>query len=148
MVLFHIMVSIAGGILSIILMYLIYQKFDAGIWGFIASFFPDMPVFFLVPLGVTNIETTLIVSHTVGMFVFPIFLVIIDLLIIEIMWARYILWMPYPKSLRLLEKINSIVLHLERYNAIPRPIRLPRVYVVGVLAGGIHLVLNIMIGVF
>jgi len=146
MVFFHTLVSILGGLITVALVYLIYRKRSVSLWGWIASFFPDMPVFWLATLGATNLGTVLLFSHTLGIFVFPIFLVIIDILLIEIAWLKYISWLPYPKYMRTVDKIERIIEKLEKYNAIPRPIRVKRVYVVGVIAGIVHLALNILIG--
>jgi len=147
MVLFHTAVSIAGGLITVIIAYLLYRKKAVSLWGWIASFYSDLPVFLLVPLGATTLGTTLLLTHTLGILLFPLLLVLADIFLIGIGWVRKLSWLPYPKTMRMVKKFDDIMDILEQYNAIPRPIRVKRVYVVGVLAGVIHLLLNLVIGV-
>ena len=145
-VLFHTIVSMVGGLITVVIAYLIYRKPSVSVWGWIASFFPDMPIFWLAVLGATGLGNVMLLTHTVGIFIFPIFLVIIDILLIEIAWLRYVSWLPYPRFMRTVGKFESFIEKLEKYNAIPRPVRVQRVYIMGVLAGAVHLVINLFIG--
>ncbi len=144
MVFLHTGASILGGIITVAVTYLVYRKSSVSVWAWIASFFPDMPVFWLATLGATNLGGVLLVSHTMGIFLFPLLLVIVDILLLEIVWIRYISWLPYPKYMRTIRRIDAFMEKLESYHAIPRPIRVKRVYAVGVLAGVIHLVINVL----
>jgi len=146
MVLIHMLASIITAAITSIISYVIFRKRAVASWGWFASFFPDMPVFWLVPLGVTGLGNVLILSHTAGIFVFPLLLMIIDILLIELAWLRCICWLPYPRFMRKVKKIDYWADTLEKYNAIPRPIRVTRVYIVGVMAGLIHLGFNLLIG--
>ncbi|MBU0898626.1 MAG: hypothetical protein ABIH55_03150 [Nanoarchaeota archaeon] len=145
MVLIHTAVSIAGGAITAILAYVIYRSKAESLWGWIASFFFDLPVLWLVPLGVTNIGNLMIVTHTAGILVFPIFLVMIDIILINLAILKHFSWLPFPKSFSNINKINKIVETLKKYNTIPIPVRVERVYVIGALAGIIHLAINVIV---
>ena len=146
MVLLHTAMSMLSGIVTVVLCLVIFRKKSLGVWGWIASFFPDMPLFTLAFFGATNLGNVLLFSHTAGVLIFPIFLVLIDVLLIEIGWLKYISWMPYPKYMKNVRRVESIVEKLEKYNAIPRPARVKRVYLVGILAGVVHLTINLLAG--
>ncbi|MFH1445347.1 MAG: hypothetical protein ABIF08_02600 [Nanoarchaeota archaeon] len=145
MVLFHTVISIVSGLLTVLVTYTIYKNKSVPLWGWMASFFPDIPMLWFAPLGVTNLENLMLVTHTVGVLIFPIFLVIIDVVLINLALLKHFTWLPHPASLKNVEKVNYIVERLKRYNAIPKPVRIERVYVAGVLAGIIHLAINIII---
>ncbi len=145
MVLFHTSVSILGGIITVLIVYFLYRKKGPVVWAWLASFLPDIPVFWLVPLGVTNIGIVLLITHTIGIFIFAALLALLDILLIELSWTRY--FPPFPKVMKIIKKIGSWTETLERYHAVPRPIRVKRVFLVGLLAGAVHLAINLLIGV-
>lgn len=146
MVLIHALISALGGVITIVVLYLLYRKPSVCFWGWIASFLSDIPVFWLSTLGATSLGTVMFITHTAGIFLFPIALVILDIFLIEITWIKYFSWLPYPRYVRILGKIDRFAETLEKYKAIPKPIRVTRVYFVGVLAGIIHLVVNMIVG--
>lgn len=145
MVLIHTAVSMIGGAVTAILAYVIYRGKAESLWGWMASFFFDLPFLWLVPLGVTNIGNLMILTHTAGILIFPVFIVMIDIILINLAILKYFTWLPFPKSLKNIKKINDIVERLNKYNAIPTPIRIERVYLVGILAGIVHLAINVII---
>jgi len=146
MVLSHLGVSILGGIITIIISYLIFRKKAVSIWGFVASFLPDTPVFLLATLGATGLGNVMIITHSAGIFIFPLVPIIADVLLIEFEFVRNLSWLPFPSYMKTLKKIDTVIDTLEKYYAIPRPIRVNRVFFVGLLAGVIHLAINVLIG--
>ena len=145
MVLFHTAVSMLGRVITVLIAYAIYRDKAEPLWGWFASFFQDLPALWLIPLGVTNIGNLMIVTHTIGILVFPVFLVMVDIILINLMLLKYFSWFPFPKSLKNIKKINRIVEILKKYNAIPTPARVERVYMVGIVAGIVHLAINVII---
>lgn len=146
MVVEHLTFTIISGIVTIVLALAIYRKRAVAAWGWIASFGPDLPVFLLAPLGATNLTTVLLVTHTLGLFLFPLILVIADILLLELWLLRKISFSPYPKAMRTVKRVDRFMHSLEKYNAIPRPVRIKRVYLIGLVAGGVHVVVNLLAG--
>lgn len=145
MVFAHVAISTLGAVITVGIILLLTRKISIAVWGWIASFFPDLPVFWLSPLGATNLGATLLVTHTVGIFLFPLILVIADILLIEALWLARFSWLPLPKNLKTAGKAART---LQKYRTLPKPIRIKYVYLVGVLAGIIHLAINLLVGFF
>ncbi|MBL7206234.1 MAG: hypothetical protein ISS36_01405 [Candidatus Aenigmarchaeota archaeon] len=154
MILFHAGISIIVGITAAIIAYAIYRKASVSLWAYLAGFLLDLPIFILIPFKVSNLDNLLLFSHTAGIFIWPVILVILDIFLIEAQLLKYIVALLKlihlgisNKSVKRLEKIDGLLERLEEYHIIPAPIRLSRVYIVGVMAGVVHLVINLAIGV-
>ena len=107
----------------------------------------DLPWILLSPFGVTHLENLLLFTHTVGIVLLPLGLVIIDIFLIELNLLKYLEpfnRIVYPKSLRIAIKIEKVVERLQKYNAIPRAIRVRRVYLVGVFSGSLQFVVYVL----
>jgi hypothetical protein len=128
---------------SAFITYLLFRKHSVFLWGFLAALMPDLPVFILALLGATNLHSISTINRTVGLFIWPALLIILDILLIELNLFGYFkpLFLILPKSVKTALRFEIIVEKLQNYNAIPRPIRLKRVYVVGFISILIYLVI-------
>lgn len=149
MVLEHVLYSVMTGITMVFLSYMIYRRPSICFWGWIAGFMPDLPVLIQTPLGVPvwNLFWALVLSHTLGIIIFPIVLLIIDVLLIELGLIRYLkpFYTLMPPSARTAIRIESFVERLQGYSFIPMPERLKSVFLVGALAGIVHLAINLIV---
>jgi len=149
MVLEHVLYSLITGIIMVFLGYMIYRRPSICFWAWIAGFMPDLPVLIQTPLGVPvwNLFWVLVLSHTIGIIVFPLILLIIDVLLIEIGLIRYLrpFYLMLPGSFRTAVRFESGIERLQRYSLIPMPERLKSVFVVGMLAGIVHLIINLAV---
>ncbi len=146
--LFDLGITVLAGLISAVIGVLLYRRIHIGFWGFLSGIASDWPKYFLGLLGATNLHTVLLVTHTAGIVLFPIILVILDILLLEISLLKYLkpLYFILPKSLKSAVKFEKLVERLQHYNTIPRPVRIGAVYSVGVIGGAIHLVINLAIG--
>jgi|GEM_PF-2421407 hypothetical protein len=151
----HLLVTLLSAAISMVLAYYIYRKSttSASLWAFIASFLPDWPVFMLVPFGTIVSANLLFFTHTIGIFIQPIMLIILDIFLIEAQILKFIVPVikflhlgSQNRAIRLAEKSDYWLEKLEKYDIVPRPIRLQKVYAIGVLAGVVHLVVNWVAG--
>lgn len=135
----------AMGIVSYALGYLIYRKISVATWAYISAFLPSAPVFVLSLLGASNLILFSWLSHTLGILIYPAVMVIIDILLIEISLLRLVKPFGFilPASFKAAIKVEGIISTLEKYYAIPRPIRVQRVYIVGVMAGLVNLIFSL-----
>jgi hypothetical protein len=87
-------------------------------------------------------------SHTIGIFIFPLALVLIDILLIELRMVKRIRPISFllPKGFKSAIKAEMIVEKFQLYGLIPQPIRIRRVYTAGVIAGVVHLLINASFG--
>ena len=144
---YQIIITILIGILSALLAYVLYRRTSVMLWGYIAGTLPDSP-YGLTLIGVTNIQNLLIITHSFGIILFAILLVILDIFLIELSLLRYLSPLKgLLKPLKPLFAAEEVARRLEKYNTIPRPERLKSVYVVSVVAGIIHLCINLIIGI-
>ena len=72
----------ATAIAAVLVIFLVYRRISLSIWGFIASLLVDIPILFMMPLGTGNLLNFSIVTHSIGLVIFPLLLVIADLLLI------------------------------------------------------------------
>lgn len=145
--LYYFAVSIVIGLISASFAYFLYRRHSVMLWGYTAGVLPDFP-HALNFIGVTNTYNLLVITHVFGVFIFTAFLVVLDILLIELSLLRYFSPLkPLLKPLKPLFIAEDIAEKLQKYNAIPRPERLERVYVVAVVAIIIHLSINLMLGV-
>lgn len=143
-------ISLAIGGLSASASYAMYRKKSVAFWAFIAALLPDVPSLVLPSFGVTNLDNLLLFTHTVGIFVLPLILVIADIVLIEFSLLRYLApfnRILYPKSLRLAIRLEKIIERLQHYYALPRPVRIQRLYLVGLLAGTLQLLTYLLFGI-
>lgn len=147
--LYHTAASVLTGLLTAILAYVLYRKVAVSLWGYISGFLADLPFFLLAPLGVTNLYNLLLLSHTTGIFLLPLLTVLLDLVLMGLGYLKPLRpFRPFlPKSLKLALKAEKIVGRLQQYRAVPQPVRVARVYAIGVAAGMIHLGVNLFFGV-
>ncbi|MBI4181558.1 MAG: hypothetical protein HY520_01150 [Candidatus Aenigmarchaeota archaeon] len=145
--LFHTSVSLLGAVVTIAIVYALYRSRGVMAWGWIASFLPDAPVFALQPLGASSLDGVMLVSHTLGILLYPVLLSLADILLIEAGWLKYLTWLPYPKYLHAYARIDRWVQRLEKYHALPHPARLKRVFMAALIAAVVHLGLNLAVGV-
>jgi hypothetical protein len=150
MVLEHTLASMIAGFIIGLIAYLIYKKASISIWGYMSGFLSDLPVFLLSPFGVTNLQNLLFLSHTVGIFVSPIILIILDIVLIGMNFLRRLkpFYLILPNSLKAAIRIENVVEKLQKYNAIPKPVRVKRIYFIGVVGGIVHLLVNLLLGKF
>jgi len=141
-------ISLSIGIITGLVSFILFRRYHIGVWAFFAGLAPDWPHIFLTPLGLTNLDKLLWITHTIGIFIFPILLVIADILLIEIGLVRYLkpLHNILPKSVKSVIKIQSAVSRLQKYRILPSPTKIQLVYLAGVLSGLIHLLINFLIG--
>ena len=128
---------------SALLTYFLFRKLSVFLWGFTAALLPDLPIYILSILGATNLGTILIINRFLGLFLWPVFLMVLDLLLIELDLFGYLkpLSLLLPESFKTALKFEVIVEKLQRYNAIPRPTRLKTVYKVGYVSILIYLIM-------
>ena len=136
------------GFVAAVIAYVIYRRKTIAVWAYLAAFFPDLPILVLKPLGAAGLDNTLLLTHTIGLFVFPIILVIVDILLIELKMISLLkpLGPILPKNIKKALRIERLIERFQDYGAIPSPIRVSTVYIVGVMAGLIHLVINLLTG--
>ena len=145
---FDVGITVLAGLISAAIGILIYRRIHIGFWGFLGGIAADWPKYLLATLGATNLHNVLLVTHTAGIVLFPIILVILDILLLEVSLLRYLkpFYFILPKQLKAAVRFEKKIEGLQKYNAIPRPIRIGAVYSVGVIGGIIHLAINLAIG--
>ncbi len=145
----HLLYSVITGIIMVFLGYMMYRRPSIALWGWMAGFMPDLPVLIQTPLGVPvwNLFWVMVLSHTLGIIVFTTVLLIIDVLLIEIGLIRYLkpLYLFLPGPLRTAVRLENLIERLQGYSLIPMPERLKSVFVVGMLAGIVHLIINLTV---
>ncbi len=141
-------ISLLIGILTGSIALFAFRRYHIGLWAFLAGVALDWPRIFLTPLGTTNIDSLLWITHTIGIFIFPILLVIADILLIEIGLIKHL--RPFhnflPKQLKTAIKVERFIERMQKYNMLPTPEKIQLVYLTGVMAGLIHLLINFLIG--
>jgi hypothetical protein len=144
----EVMVVLFSAIFSYIACYMVYKRFSVAVWGYIAAFVPRIPVAIVAATGGTNLMLFSWLSHTVGVFVYAIFLAVADILLLEIAFIRVIRPISFalPKSLQTAVKAESMLSRLQDYHAVPRPERVQWVYGAAVIAGMINLVFVLAFG--
>ncbi|MBI4176682.1 MAG: hypothetical protein HY518_05735 [Candidatus Aenigmarchaeota archaeon] len=136
------------GVFSSLVIYGIYRNAGPALWAYLAAWLPDLPKFGLF-FGATNIDTILLVTHTFGVVILPAILIVIDIFMIELRMAKYLAPLAaFSKTLREILMIERVIGRLQRYHAIPRPIRVARLYMISVIVGVMHLAINVIMGVF
>jgi len=146
--LFDVGITLFAGIIAAFIGALIYRRIHLAFWGFLAGIASDWPTYILGPLGATNLHGVLWVSHIGGIVLFPIILVVLDILLMEISLIKYLkpFYVILPKPLKSAVRFERLVERLQHYSTIPRPAKIGAVYAVGVIGGLIHLVINLVIG--
>jgi len=145
--LYHLLVGLSIGFICASFAYYLYRRHSVILWGYLAGTLPDFP-HALNFIGVTNTYTLLVITHVFGVFIFTIFLIIVDILLIELNLLKYLSPLrPLLTPLKPLFIAENIAEKLQRYGAIPRPERLKTVYVVTVISTLIHLSVNLILGV-
>lgn len=151
MILPYLTISFIAGIISAIIVYFAFNDRAAPLWAFIAAFLPNLPVFILIPFGVSNLGSFLVFSHTIGIAIWPILLVILDIFLVEARILKYVLiflkflHIGATKTVEKAEKFDRLIERLENYHIIPMPTRLGRVYLVGIIAGIVNLAIIVVI---
>jgi len=145
----EIMAVLFSAIFSYIACYLIYKRFSVAVWGLVAAFLPRIPVAIVGLTGGTNLLMFAWLSHTVGVLLYSLFLVIADILLLEIALIKIVRPISFilPKGLQTAIKAESMLSRLQDYHAVPRPVRLQWVFGAGIFAGMINLVFVIGFGV-
>lgn len=144
------LITLFISIAAALIVYIIKRRKTPAIWAYIASWMLDFSQTILAPLGAKNLFYISLLSHTAGIFIFPIILVILDILLIELRLLRYL--NPFkrllPQNFKILIKIEHIVYRFQKYHTIPTPTRVKTVYLVSVFAGIFHLLINIILSYF
>jgi len=134
-------------IISAVAVYAVHRRFSLSLWAYLAAFFPEWPVF-LELFGAENLSTVTLLSHTVGIVIYPIALIVLDVFLIEASLLRYL--KPFrdflPKGIRKVLKAEEVLERFQRYHSIPTPDRLTSVYAVGVFAGIVHFAFYLFFG--
>lgn len=142
------LISILIGLVSGAVVILVFRRVYIGFWAFIAGIAPDWPRIFLTPLGLTNMENLLLVTHTAGLFIFPLLLVLIDIPLMEIGFFKFL--KPFnnylPENIKSILKTETLVERLQKYKILPRPARIKFVYLAGMFAGLVHILINFLTG--
>ncbi len=127
--------------------YILHRRFSLALWAYIAAFLPDW-FMALTLLGAENLETTSLFSHTIGIFLYPIALLILDIFLIEASFLRYLkpLREVLPAGLKKAVKAEEVLERFQRYHTIPTAERLGKVYAVGLLGGIVHLAFYLIWG--
>ena len=136
------------GLLCGIVSYIVFRKYHLGVWAFLAGIAPDWPRIFLEPLEVKGLENLLLITHTLGIFLFPIILIIVDITLIELGMVTII--KPFtsylPEKIKSLVKVEDIIEKLRKYGVFPFPTRVGFVYLIGIFGGAVHLGINLLLG--
>jgi len=145
----EIMAVLFSAIFSYIACYLIYNRFSVAVWGLVAAFLPRIPVAIVGLTGGTNLLVFAWLSHTVGVILYSLLLVIADILLLEIALIKIVRPISFimPKGLQTAIKAESMLSRLQEYHAVPRPVRLQWVFGAGMFAGIINLVFVVGFGV-
>jgi hypothetical protein len=138
----EVMAVLFSAIFSYIAVYLVYKRFSVAVWAYIAAFIPRIPIAIVSMTGGTNLIGLAWLSHTLGIIVYPMILVIADILLLEIALVRLVKPIAFilPKSVQTAIKAESMLSVLQEYHAVPRPERIQWVYGAGIYAGIINLV--------
>lgn len=137
-----------SAIFSLIVTYAVYRQFVIAVWGYIAAFIPRIPVTLVALTGGTNLLGFAWLSHTAGILIYPVFLTIADILLLEIALIRIVRPISFalPKSVQTAIKMEAFLDRLQDYHAVPRPVRIQAVYGAGVIAGVINLIFVVGFG--
>lgn len=140
-ILIEILVLMFSAVFSFIVCYLVYKRFSVAVWGYVATYIHRVPVAIVAITGGTNLSLFALLNHTLGILIYPVILAVIDILLLEIAFIRFIKPISFilPKGLQTVIKIESFLSVLQEYHAIPRPERVKWVYGAGVIAGIINL---------
>lgn len=141
---FHFVLPVIIALAAAATVYLRYRKASVAVWGFVGSLFVDAPMILLAPLGATSLFNVSLITHSLGIIIFPIILVIIDILLIEFRLLKYLkpVYGLLPSTLKTAVRIEMQVEKLQNYHAIPGPERIQSVFVAGVLAGAVNLIIS------
>ena len=137
------LVGIFAGVIS----HILFKRDRLTVWAFIAGIAPEWPNIFLAPLGVTGLENLLFLTHTAGIFLFPVILVIIDITLIELGMTSIL--KPFnsylPDKLKSLIKLEYWVEKFEKKGILPTPARISSVYLIGVFAGTLNIGIDLLL---
>ena len=125
----------------------LHRRYSLALWAYIAAFLPDWPLF-LQLAGVQSLDTLFFLSHTAGIFVHPLLLIVLDIFLIEASLLQYLkpVRNVLPKWLKKVLKAEEVLERFQRYHTIPLPERLGRVYMAGLLGGIVHLAVYLAFG--
>jgi hypothetical protein len=141
-------VAMFSAVFSYIVVYLVYRKFSVAVWGYVAAYIPRIPVTLIAITGGTNLGLFAWLSHTAGILLYPIILVIADILLLEIALVKIVKPISafLPKGVQTAVRIESFLSRMQDYHAVPRPVRVQWVYEAGVIAGLINLIFVLAFG--
>lgn len=132
-------------LVTIIIIFLSTKRYHLALWGAMAAVAPDWPNL-LTLLGATYLQNVTLLTHTIGIFIFPVFLVIADILLLEMAFFKYV--KPFKKMLPLpvrnLINLEDAIERLQKYNTLPKPDKVQLVYTVALAGGIIHVLVNII----
>ncbi len=133
-------VVIASAFVAAALAYLIFRKREITVWAYLAAFIPRAIVIIVSLTGASNLGAFAWLSHTAGIFIYPMLLALGNILLIEVALAKRVKReSSLPLEVRHAVKIERFLGRLQDRRLLPKAAEVKEVYLACVLAGVINL---------
>ena len=134
-------VIIASAIFAASISYNIFRESRVALWSYLAAFIPRAIIVLVSLTGATNLYILTWLSHTAGIFVYPLLLSMANILLYEVTLANIATRKSsLPIHASHAKKIQNFLSSLQSRKLIPNYAEVKHVYIGGVLAGTINLV--------
>jgi|GEM_PF-1730517 len=140
-------VVIASAFVAAAAGFLAFRETKVALWSYVAAFIPRAVIVIVALTGATNLRILSWLSHTAGVFVYPMLLAMGNILLIELSLAKIgKRESSLPISVGRAMKIEDFLTNLQRRRLFPDYAEVKHVYVAGVQAGMINLVFMLVFG--
>ena len=147
-ILFETIVIIGSAVVASLTAYMIFRDSKIALWAYVAAFIPRALIVLVTLTGATNLTGLTWLSHTAGIFVYPMLLAMGNILLIELSLAVVDKrTSSLPIGVKQAEKIQGFLGKLQNKKLLPPMSQVKNVYLAGLLAGLINLLFVVVFGV-
>ncbi len=140
-------IIIVSALVAALAAYAVFRNKEAMVWGYVAAFIPRAILVLVMLTGATNLTVLAWLSHTAGIFIYPMLLTMGNILLIEVALAKQVSRQSsLPLDVKKAIKIENFLGRLQERKLLPRAVSMKEVYLSGVLAGIINLAFVLAFG--
>ena len=140
-------VVIASAFIAAAAAYLAFRDPKIALWAYVAAFIPRAVIVVVALTGATNLGMLTWLSHSAGIFIYPMLLATGNILLIELSMAKIgKRKSSLPIDVGHAMRIDGFLARLQNRRLLPNYAEVKQVYLAGVLAGVINTVIVIAFG--
>ena len=126
----NILFSFSAGLIG----YIIYKSKSAFIWGYSSYILPEIPKILRV-FEVSNLYKLIVFSHTAGIILWPLILIMINALLASLGFIKKAssFQIFLPKWIQNMVIVEKLIGTLQRYDILPKPLTMKDVYLIGMI---------------